>query len=302
MADKDFLKKRVENFEAKLQKINKRIERLKKKVEEDPTDYYYKNDLSSARREFEQTKEKLEDFRNRLAQEERRAAARNIRPLLDFLEDWRQRNEEFYRDAYRRYVAGRETHREKCKKAEGDELKRFRTAYLEKWTFLSEYITGGRGQIYYDDNDLSSFVPAFLEEKMLRDLRLEADAKYDFLVMQIEKLGGALRDVSNLCVACNGELNGLVLGEKNIVSVKTVGAGGYNIQRFHFRTLVRLIKPELTDEMLESAKNTQDERIAELYGELAGKFETDDPRVKELYWRLSVPRKEEEEETDGPSM
>lgn len=300
MADKDFLKKRVESFEAKLQKIDRRIERLKKKVEEDPTDYYYKKDLSSAYREFEQTKEKLEDFRNRLAQEERRAAARNIRPLLDFLEGWRQKNEEFYRDAYRRYVTDRREFRKKCKGAEDNELKRFRTAHLEKWTFLSEYITGGRHQIYHDD--YFSFVPVFLEEDMLRDLRREADAKYDFLVMQIEKLGGALRDVSSLYVAPNGELNGLVLGEKNIVSVKTVGAGGYNIQRFHFRTLVRLIKPELTDEMLESAKNTQDERIAELYGELAGKFEMDDPRVKELYWRLSVPRKEEEEETDGPSM
>lgn len=36
----------------------------------------------------------------------------------------------------------------------------------------------------------------------------------------------------------NGEIAGVIYGENGSATIQTIGAGGYNIQRFHFRTLV----------------------------------------------------------------
>lgn len=40
----------------------------------------------------------------------------------------------------------------------------------------------------------------------------------------------------------SGDVNGTITGERGTASVKTIGAGGYNIQCYHFRCLVRELK------------------------------------------------------------
>ena len=40
----------------------------------------------------------------------------------------------------------------------------------------------------------------------------------------------------------NGEINGIAEGEKGRAKVETIGAGGYNIQCYHFRVLVNKIE------------------------------------------------------------
>jgi len=47
---------------------------------------------------------------------------------------------------------------------------------------------------------------------------------------------------SYLSIGSDSEINGYIEFSNNSISVKTIGAGGYNVQRFHYRTLVKVMK------------------------------------------------------------
>ena len=76
-------------------------------------------------------------------------------------------------------------------------------------------------------------------EYLQKEIELDAEAKYYNIVTKIQKICGEVTDAKNLYIAHNGELNGYVYGNNGNAEVRTIGAGGYNVQRFHFRTLVK---------------------------------------------------------------
>lgn len=80
------------------------------------------------------------------------------------------------------------------------------------------------------------------EEFLFQDIeelarREKEDKKIEFLYKVAEKAGSIL-DASFLRVAGDGSLNGYVKGTKATVKVQTILAGGWNIQRLHYRVLV----------------------------------------------------------------
>ena len=66
------------------------------------------------------------------------------------------------------------------------------------------------------------------------------------LYTRVVEITGGFEDASDLKVTAGNNgcavINGWVKGEKGIASVKSVGAGGWNIQRFHIRTLVHKVR------------------------------------------------------------
>lgn len=81
-----------------------------------------------------------------------------------------------------------------------------------------------------------STVEATIQSTLDRDVA----AKYDRIVERATQKVGKVVDASGLYVADTGELNGYVKGETGKkVKITTIGAGGYNIQCFHFRVLVK---------------------------------------------------------------
>lgn len=80
-----------------------------------------------------------------------------------------------------------------------------------------------------------------------RQQHLEADMEREMrsrmldLAQRIGEHVGKITDAQGLHIQ-NGEIAGVIYGEKGSVSIQTIGAGGYNIQRFHFRTLVHPIE------------------------------------------------------------
>ena len=79
---------------------------------------------------------------------------------------------------------------------------------------------------------------AWLEKAMEQ----ERQAKLFDLTGRVMKVVGRITDASGLYIASTGELNGAVKGTEGQAKVTTVGAGGYNVQCFHFRTLIHEIK------------------------------------------------------------
>ena len=75
-----------------------------------------------------------------------------------------------------------------------------------------------------------------------KTLEEEKKAKLADLIGRINAVVGTIRDASRLYIAENGNINGTVIGTEGKAKVETIGAGGYNIVCFHFRTLIHEIK------------------------------------------------------------
>lgn len=73
----------------------------------------------------------------------------------------------------------------------------------------------------------------FLEHTMEQEM----NTRMLDLAQRIGKCVGRITDAAGLHIQ-NGEIAGVIFGEIGSASIQTIGAGGYNIQRYHFRTLV----------------------------------------------------------------
>lgn len=95
-----------------------------------------------------------------------------------------------------------------------------------------------------------------------RQQHLEADMEREMrsrmleLAQRIGEHVGRITDAQGLHIQ-NGEIAGVIYGEKGSASIQTIGAGGYNIQRFHFRTLVHPIEQYETQQ--EQTDSDEDE-------------------------------------------
>ena len=88
------------------------------------------------------------------------------------------------------------------------------------------------------------------------DAALEAERKAKILdlMARIENITGKILDAEALHIGAKGDLEGVIIGEQGKAKINTIGAGGYNIQCFHFRTLVHEYKDKGLDVVLADAK------------------------------------------------
>lgn len=98
--------------------------------------------------------------------------------------------------------------------------------------------------------NIVSYYSSTRYEKIKADMEKEAQAKYKKLVNRISSIVGEIKDCSNLNIK-NGEINGIISGNKGKASINTVVAGGYNEnvivnvkhgQCLHYRVLVKEYK------------------------------------------------------------
>lgn len=74
-----------------------------------------------------------------------------------------------------------------------------------------------------------------------KELEKEKNNKLLDLMNRVTAITGIITDTTNLKINVKGDIDGIIYGEKGNCKVTTVGAGGYNIQCFHYRVLVKKI-------------------------------------------------------------
>lgn len=273
MASIEFIQKRIAGKEKELDKLTKKLARIRK-VEaqnwEDPNPYYYgPRDLKYTLRDIEEAQKAMADYQAQLAAEEEKAQSRNVPAILEFLENWKARVFAYYdkdiraafeeqekvrqlyndaaihpwgtteyKAAHKVYEEAREAFYAKLhgyyRELTPEEKKKPRYRYEHRiktrdgeWEHIRHYYLGNYAESI---------------AKLHKDLDEEANRKYDFIIERTTAITGKITDATGLSIGAKADLNGYIIGEKGTAKVQTIGAGGYNIQCYHFRTLINELK------------------------------------------------------------
>lgn len=274
MAKIETVLKRIAGAEAKLEKLNKKLERIRK-VEsqnwQDPNPYYYSEyDLKCTLRDIEEAQKALDGYKAQLEYENEKANSRNVKVIVEFLEMWKANVRECYIEgatALKAYYADKQNLKELRSKIPEDYWFSTKTpdqiAFEEArnifWNKCHGYFEARMVADYWGkmrekevkvrDGEYEWLAPYTNEETLEKAIeRLEADLvdeanrKYDFIIERTNKIVGTITDADNLRIGEKHDLNGYIIGTRGVARVKTIGAGGYNIQCFHFRTIINEMK------------------------------------------------------------
>ena len=201
---------------------------------------------------------------NRRAAETEKANSRNVPAIVEFLNGWKARVTSHYINGLMDYYMEKEYVHElyteiHCYYEESPEKTAYEEArqifrnkcrgYYEKQEFTNRWGKPDYKEVKVRDGEYEWLRPyngaSTMEEalnKLEKDLTQEWNRKYDFIIERTNQIVGTITDASNLKVGNKGDLNGHIIGTRGTAKVQTIGAGGYNIQCFHFRTLIDPIK------------------------------------------------------------
>ncbi len=268
MATVEFIQKRIAGKEKELCKLTKKLARIEaaKATGWEKNPYYYSDrDLRITNSDIEDCKATLAKYQTDLQTATEKASSRNVKAILEFLEGWKKRCMDFYTAGLREAFDEKEEIRELCRKvqmfrwgtpeyeaANAEHEARHKEYWVRlhgKYEKQTEERNGRKFtvEVKIEDGDLEYVAPLMrgtYEESIKHlqaDLTAEADRKYDFIIERTNAIVGKITDATALKVGSKGDLNGYIIGERGRAKVQTIGAGGYNIQCFHFRTLINAI-------------------------------------------------------------
>lgn len=267
MATIEFIEKRIAGKERELEKLNKKLERIRKVEAQnwaDPNPYYYhESDLKYTLRDIEEAQKALENYRSQLVSEQEKANSRNVPVIIEFLNSWRDRVLEFHLEKFREYYDEKQYVSELYYKIQDDfysnENIPARQAYEDARSVFNAKCYG-----YYEPRETTNrwgkqeyikvkvqdgeyeWLKPYINEltldaamaKLKKDVDQEWIRKYDFIIERTNAIVGQITDASNLKIGAKQDLNGYIVGTKGTAKVQTIDAGGYNIQCYHFRTLI----------------------------------------------------------------
>lgn len=260
MASIEFIQKRIAGKQKEIQKLEKKLERILKAQAsgwQDNPYYYHEDDIKFTTRDLEKAKEVLSGYEAQLRSETEKANSRNVTAILEFLDRWKANVTDFYMERFAKYPEGLEQYERDIKPYkigyfEERRMKKDRPEDYRKWKSEKDAIESTFQMAFGMLNPYISRVLnpetgfydlwGFDEEKLDRDLREEANRKYDNIIERTNEITGTITDASGLEIGHTGELDGYVIGDKGTAHVHTIGAGGYNIQCFHFRVLVHAVR------------------------------------------------------------
>lgn len=264
------LKERIEKKEIQITKIDKRINKWASKCTKDEQDaikelwdkkyaafanwakeYGVANggdeyELWSAYRDKFEAVTQLNNYKNALQFEEAKAGEEKIKVLMDFLADWKakvieyiENNVEKAKEYYKLSSEYADLHNNRWKYLENHTREEFNTKLKElseKSKKVQKQIDPLTLQAYNVYNDTLNY--NYLNKELDKDV----EAKYFNMVSRVTKIVGNITDASGLHIGKDGNINGIIVGDLGKARLETIGAGGYNIQVYHFRLLVKPIR------------------------------------------------------------
>lgn len=233
--------------------------------------------IGNAQESIHNAEKALPELREKLARYEadmraliEKANSRDIAVILEFLDNWKARMTQFYAGGLREYFAEKEHVRDlarihESKKYGTPEYEKAKEEYEAAWKEHFSNCEGAYEYVVVNPNSKYSWErtkKVKVEEgkfeylkpyssydtndealaRLARDLNQEADAKYDFIIERTNDIVGQITDAGFLSIGAKGDLNGYIVGTRGKAKVQTIGAGGYNIQCYHFRTLIHAMK------------------------------------------------------------
>lgn len=273
MASIEFIRKRIAGKEKELDKLTKKLERIRKAEsfdwDDDHNPYCYREyDLTHCLWDIEDAQKALDGYKAQLVAETEKANSRNVKVIVDFLEMWKAKVREFYGDGLKAYYTEKEsvhaalnaTNDFRWGTPEYNEAKEKAEAMNKAWYIKNHGVYETRQEVTLTGRKVTRRVKVLDGEyeylkpynnertmaeafaKLENDLVQEANRKYDFIVERTNHIVGTITDASNLEIGDKDDLNGYIIGTRGTAKIKTIGAGGYNIQCFHFRTLINQMK------------------------------------------------------------
>lgn len=169
--------------------------------------------------------------------------------IVDFLEDWKEKAYQWHIKRYDDYQAYKKQLDEEViayKKEIGIE-REWATKEQEKMMKEKEldWKSIQKKKFEFAGTTIQHMDTIYDKEERLNwinnQLENSKKAKMIDLIERIHHVVGSITDASYLAIR-GGNLNGYIIGEKGKAEVETIGAGGWNIQCFHYRTLIKPMK------------------------------------------------------------
>lgn len=243
------------------------------KTEEVHNDIYWticdiehlEDDINRGKKEIAAKEISLEKYQAELQNIIEKENSRNVTVILDFLDKWKVDCKGFYLKAIEPYYLEKEKVRDLSKRASESWQKPnhdvIEKEYQEAMLSLRNKIRGYFRPITEEEKKSGQYrwqseikikegeweyAKMYLSHKnkeealaaLQKDLNHEANRKYDDIIERTNSIVGEITDCSQLRINAKGNLDGIIIGTRGQACVQTVGAGGYNIQCFHFRTLI----------------------------------------------------------------
>ena len=213
---------------------------------------YFKDcddELRYANRDLEEAKAQLENYKNMLEKETEKSnelQTNKVEVIWEFLLNWKEEVIDFWSTVEVEYIQkylelnkqSADLHNNHYSLINSGEYTE--ETYKKKAIELREKEKAARKNV----NDLvykfyNVGTQSLDMDSVNKFLDKEVEARYFKLINDVKKITGNITDARHLSISSKGDLNGYIVGELGTAKVQTIGAGGYNIQCFHYRTLVR---------------------------------------------------------------
>lgn len=224
----------IKELQNRINKKQEQILKLEKKVQRLTLNDPY-NDLRRAQIDLEESKVTLQKYLNALSVEEQKANTKKIDIIWQYLlnyknkvREWLEENKQWKHKYYE--LSSKYCNMWNSRKYTREELEKVNKEEKE-----------ARNNIHPYTDKFYSTHRGWNEEELEKQLLRDITNQYFELIDRVTKFTGEITDASNLHIRV-GELNGIISGTKGKAKIETIGAGGYNIQCFHYRTLVKEVK------------------------------------------------------------